>query len=141
MTNQPCEGLIGASVQAEAGVAVQNGRDSLGEGAQLTYSEKVHMSGQAYREMALAEMAHSTTFFGNAALERARRQALLSEDDVEAGSTPTRGEQLLTAWTLPPEVRSVLSAVLVCDNHGKGRGWGWGRPTLVQTASFVLVKL
>lgn len=42
------------------------------------------MSGQAYREMALAEMANSTTFFGNANLERARRLALLPETTDEA---------------------------------------------------------
>lgn len=74
----------------------QNGRDSTwsAEGTQLTYSEKVHMSGQTYREMALAEMAHSTTFFGNTSLERARRLALLPEDEAETGTANGSGSSL-----------------------------------------------
>jgi hypothetical protein len=56
------------------------------EGSTLTYTEKVHMSGQTYREMALAEMAHSNTFFGHPGIERARRLALLPENDDESAS-------------------------------------------------------
>jgi hypothetical protein len=44
------------------------------------------MSGQTYREMALAEMAHSNTFFGHPGIERARRLALLPENDDESAS-------------------------------------------------------
>jgi len=44
------------------------------------------MSGQTYREMALAEMAQSNTFFGQPGMERARRLALLPESEEEAAS-------------------------------------------------------
>ena len=37
------------------------------------------MSGQAYRQMALAEMAQSSTFYGSTNMEHARRLALLPE--------------------------------------------------------------
>lgn len=41
------------------------------------------MSGQAYRQMALAEMAQSSTFYGGTDMERARRLALLPEEDED----------------------------------------------------------
>jgi hypothetical protein len=58
------------------------------EGSTLTYTEKVHMSGQTYREMALAEMARSSTFFGQPGMERARRLALLPENEEGTSSEP-----------------------------------------------------
>ncbi len=57
------------------------------------------MSGQAYREMALAEMAHSTTFFGNVGLERARRLALLPEDSDQLPSAQQSGLDRLLVQT------------------------------------------
>ena len=52
------------------------------------------MSGQAYRQMALAEMAHSSTFYGGTGMERARRLALLPEDeeDEDVGPQPSGTE-------------------------------------------------
>ena len=52
------------------------------------------MSGEAYRQMALAELAHSDTFFGQPGMEHARRLALLEEDTdetaaAEAGTPPS----------------------------------------------------
>ena len=41
------------------------------------------MSGEAYRQMALAELARSDTFFGHPGMEHARRLALLEEDTDE----------------------------------------------------------
>ena len=70
--------------QTAEGVQLQNEREGTVDNRHLTYSEKVHMSGKAYREMALAEMANSTTFFGNSNIEHARRLALLPESPDEA---------------------------------------------------------
>lgn len=58
------------------------------------------MSGQAYRQMALAELANSTTFFGNPDMDRARRLALLEEgsEEAEAGQIST-ADMLLSSMS------------------------------------------
>ena len=53
------------------------------------------MSGEAYRQMALAELAHSDTFFGHPGMEHARRLALLEEDTDESAAAEA-GTPLLT---------------------------------------------
>lgn len=53
------------------------------DGRPLTYNERKSMSGQAYRQMALAELAQSRTFYGATNMEHARHLALLAENDEE----------------------------------------------------------
>ena len=56
------------------------------------------MSGKTYRQMALAEIAHSNTFFGDRAIEGARRQALAETDEEQANEDG--GMSLVMRFTL-----------------------------------------